>query len=81
MKKLRADVTQRMPATARHFKSFVFLFAVQKYKRLKYEGLYFVDLYGCETWHGLMMFGLRKVVRPKRDEVMELGEITLQGAL
>ena len=38
-----------------------------------------VDLYGCETWHGLMMFRLRKVVRSKRDEVTELEEITLQG--
>jgi hypothetical protein len=38
-------------------------------------------LYGCETWHGLMMLRLRKVVRPKRDEVTELEEITLQGAL
>jgi hypothetical protein len=40
MKKLRANLTERMPAAATiHLESFVFLFAVQKYKRLKYEGL------------------------------------------
>jgi hypothetical protein len=43
-----------------------------------------VVLYGCETWsltsreeHRLRVFGnrvLRRIFRPKRDEVMEVGE-------
>lgn len=62
MKKLRADLSQRMPAAAVHFRIFHLPVCCPKIQKIEiWRTIIFrVDLYGCEACHELMMIRLRR---------------------
>jgi hypothetical protein len=71
--------------------SFVFQFAIQKYKNEDMQKIILSVVYGCETWSFILREGrrlrafekrvLRRMFGPKRDEVQGSGEYYIVRSL